>query len=103
MNMKRVSGRLAACVFVSSVLLVLLFVLIFAPHKTAATDAVVSSYVSVLIEDGDSLWSLAEEYAPEQIKLNDYIRSVRSINHLWDDNIVAGQYIVLPVYSVPGA
>lgn len=102
MTTKKVSGRLAACVFVSSVLLALLAILVFAPHKTDAADAVVSSYVSVRIENGDSLWSLAEEYAPEQIKINDYIRAVRSINHLWDDNIVAGQYIVLPVYTVPG-
>ena len=82
---KNAAGRLAACLLVVSVLLAALVLVILVPRKTVAADVAVTSYMSVQIQEGDTLWSLAEEYAPEQIKIADYIRSVRNINHIWND------------------
>ena len=45
---------------------VLALVLVFANSKgTAATDRTAETFCSVYIEEGDSLWSMASQYAPE--------------------------------------
>ena len=40
-------------------------------------------FTSIRIESGDSLWTLADTYA----------------NHLLDENINAGDYLIIPYYS----
>lgn len=58
-------------------------------------------FTSIQIERGDSLWSIAEEYGDEvhYESYEEYITEVKSINHLKDDEIVAGQYLIIPYYS----
>ncbi len=50
---------------------------------------------------GDTLWNLAEEYIDYEFydSIGDYIDEVAAINHLRNDNITAGQTIVIPYYS----
>lgn len=58
-------------------------------------------YKSIQIEEGDTLWSLAEENMNGQYKnSNVYIKEVMDMNAMSDDTIVAGEYIVIPYYSV---
>lgn len=57
-------------------------------------------YRSILIEAGDSLWSIAEEnMGVEYIDSSVYVAEVKNINHLQDDNITAGNYLIIPYYS----
>ena len=59
-------------------------------------------YTGVIVESGDTLWSLADEYIDygHYKDKNRYIAEVRSINHLDGDcAIMAGQMLIVPYYS----
>ena len=57
-------------------------------------------FSSIMVNYGDSLWSIAEEYSDEHYKSNtDYIAEIVKINHLSNEEIIAGQHIIIPYYS----
>lgn len=59
-------------------------------------------YTSVTVENGETLWDLADEFIDYNYykNKNSYITEVQNINHL-DENcsIDAGQILILPYYS----
>ena len=58
-------------------------------------------YTSIILQDGDSLWSLAEENCDGHYQSKQaYINEIKKINGLSDDNLISGQYLVIPYYSV---
>ncbi len=58
-------------------------------------------YTSILLESGDTLWTLAEEYGDEvhYKSVSAYIKEVMEINHLDSEQITAGNYLIVPYYS----
>ena len=58
-------------------------------------------FTPVLVEPGDSLWSIADDYITEEYSsIDDYIDEVISINHLsGHGDINAGCYITVPYYA----
>ncbi len=58
-------------------------------------------YKSIVIEAGDTLWDLAEEYGASEHyeSRQEYIEEVIRMNGLSDEQITAGQYIIIPYFS----
>ena len=57
-------------------------------------------YVSIRIESGDTLWTIADEYVDGfNLSKSDYISEVCQINEISENEIHAGDYIVVPYYS----
>lgn len=58
-------------------------------------------YKSITIEVGDTLWHYAKQYGDERYydDCNDYIREVKRINSLRNDQITAGAHLILPYYG----
>lgn len=57
-------------------------------------------YKTVEIQPGDTLWELAEaNYSEEKQTISEYIKEVKNINHISDEKLISGYYIVLPYYS----
>ena len=57
-------------------------------------------FTSIRIESGDSLWTLADTYADGNFESREaFIREVIRTNHLLDENINAGDYLIIPYYS----
>ena len=54
-----------------------------------------------MVEEGDTLWGYAEIYGEESHydSHQEYIDEVMNMNSLTDENITAGQHIILPYYS----
>lgn len=70
----------------------------FAQRDSA--DITYKYYTSIVVKYGDTLYSLAEEYAPEDNRdLSEYVNEVIHINHLEDHVIQSGQYLIIPYYS----
>lgn len=68
--------------------------------KASASTTKQKYYTSIYIEDGDSLWSIAERYAaPESGSYNDFIDEVKQINDLGDSSIEYGCSLVIPQYK----
>ena len=57
-------------------------------------------YKNIEVKYGDSLWSIAEDYADDHYdSVHDYINEVKSINHMKGDMIREGEMILIPYYS----
>ena len=73
-------------------------------NALASSDKDISSYnkyyISIRIESGDTLWTIADEYIDGfNLSKTDYIDEICQINGISEDNIHAGDYIVVPYYS----
>ncbi len=57
-------------------------------------------YKSIVIEEGDTLWSIASEnIGMEYEDKTSYINEVKKMNGLRDDQITIGSYIIIPYFS----
>jgi len=67
----------------------------------SVADVSYKYYTSIMIESGDTLWTLAEEYGDDihYDSVSDYINEVMQINHLNTEQINAGEYLIVPYYS----
>lgn len=66
----------------------------------AQAPAQSSSYKSILLEQGDTLWGIALEYRDSRYgSTRDYIDEVMEINDLTSDRIHAGSYLAVPYYE----
>ena len=58
-------------------------------------------YKSIIVESGDTLWNLAEEFGALEhyASHQEYIEEVMQMNGLSDEQITTGQYIIIPYFS----
>lgn len=57
-------------------------------------------YTSIRLEEGDTLWSIAQEYNVHSEKtMEEYVRELRQMNSLLDDTIHAGNYLTVAYYA----
>ncbi len=53
-------------------------------------------YKSIVIEHGDTLWELAEQYMTDDYEsVQEYVQDLKRINHLKDDTIISGEYLIV--------
>lgn len=102
-NTKKRRQRQLLCSFISILVLGAVLITISAGEINAESDLTRTTYkyyTTVYVEHGDSLWSIAKEYASKEYKnLNDYIDEVKQINHLNGSSVEHGTYICVPYYS----
>ncbi len=55
-------------------------------------------YTSVMIEQHDTLWSLESQYNNGTEDRDTYINNIKLLNHMSDDTIIDGSYILLYYY-----
>ncbi|MNP84898.1 Cell division suppressor protein YneA [compost metagenome] len=53
----------------------------------------------VVVESGDSLWGIAQEYKPSNMRTVVYMQAIREHNHLNVSGLQAGQVISVPIYE----
>ena len=56
---------------------------------------------SIVIEDGDTLWDIANDYIErydmqEIYRTKDLVYEIKEINHISEDYIRAGNYVIVP-------
>jgi nucleoid-associated protein YgaU len=91
----RMEARRRRTAAVATVLsLVVVFMLATGPGGSAPASAP-GAPRSVTIHQGDTLWSLAEAYAPAGMDLRAYVDALEDLNGL-DGTLAAGQRIKLP-------
>lgn len=58
-------------------------------------------YKSISIASDDTLWSIAQEYIDEEHydSIDEYIKEVKKLNHLYNNTITYGKYLIIPYYS----
>ena len=73
----------------------------FASTVSAKGDSGREKYIGkVYVEYGDTLWSIAKEnMSPEYKNEAQLIDEIKKINHLYTDDIYAGDYILVPYFN----
>lgn len=72
--------------------------------QTSAKDSSeaieIKYFTSIIVSDGDTLWSIATQYMGKQYdSANEYVREVMNMNSLTEETIYAGQHLIIPYYS----
>ena len=70
-----------------------------AKHTQAAQRGTQTTYESIRIAGGDSLWSIAQQYHGIE-ETADFVEELKVLNNLSSDRIQAGSYLLVPVTSV---
>ncbi len=91
-------------IFILCVLVALTFALCFRSIVSQAEDSTEVSYkyfTSLEIEQGDSLWSIAQEHINYEYYdcMQEYIDEVMDINQMQTESINVGQCIIIPYFS----
>ena len=85
--------------FLSGVITVLIVLLCTSKNSVAQADEmVIATYQSQVIQPGDTLWTLAEEYRLPDMTTEEYMIEIRRINQLNSNELVSGEYLILPIY-----
>ena len=74
---------------------------IFSKAKNPSTDVKQYKYYkSITIEQGDSLWSIAEEYCDDTYgDTREYVSELKQLNSLTSETIHAGQHLLVAYYD----
>ena len=71
-------------------------------NKSSSSSAAAVSereitYQTVKVSEGDTLWTLADEYMnPAYESKSEFIEEIMQINHVYDGTIHAGSYLLIP-------
>ena len=91
--MTRKEQRIRRTIFIGTISAILIALLSsFTTRQAKEYDT-----VTVTIESGDTLWSIAEQYAPNSMDLRDYIHLMYQLNDGLTANIQPGTGIIIPV------
>ena len=53
-------------------------------------------YKSIEIASGDTLWEIAEKYAPDfDMNIRDYVSALKEVNGMSNDRITAGGHLIV--------
>ncbi len=69
---------------------------VFVISVLVITDEDIEQYEEIIIEHGDTLWSLAEQYRGK-MSTEQWIGFVKKSNYLSDEKIVIGQQLLVPI------
>lgn len=76
-------------------MLTIVFILFACSVGTLADDG--SSRTTVIADTGDTLWSICQEYKPEDMDLRLFIDKVMYLNQLDSSSLSIGQEIIIPL------
>lgn len=65
-----------------------------------AAGSNVRNYVTVRVQEGDTLWDLAKEYGPSDMDCRQVIHEIQRINNVSATTLQAGMYISIPVKAL---
>ena len=100
LRQRQINRQYRHLIFVLVGIILFLMVLLFTSQNSVAQadEMVIETYRSEVIQPGDTLWSLAEAYRLPDMPVEEYIKEVRRINQMNSNELVSGEYLILPIY-----
>lgn len=87
------------------VIIVILLCITITRHTSVHTDSSYRSgksecYISIQVRLGESLWNISKKYYSNEYKnMNLYIKKIMLLNHMVNEDICAGAYLIIPYYA----
>ena len=76
------------------------FILFTGRAAAESSREVYTYYTSYEVQPGDTLWTIADQFmGPDFTDKEDFIKNIKHMNHMLDDNITAGKYLVIEYSS----
>ena len=98
-SLKRSSRRKTKMIFLILLSSLILTFAIITFTVQGSTKLEEKYYKSILINSGDSLWSIAEQYYDkDNSSISSYIEELKNINNISNENIKSGNYLVVSYY-----
>ncbi len=76
--------------------LIFVWLAVFGAPSLHSTEAAGSNSITVTVRNGDTLWSLAAEYKPDDEEIRRFVRTVAAYNSIDDMLIYEGQTLIIP-------
>lgn len=97
-GIRRAVKLTALIIFIAVALLIIIFKM---TNTAQASGEKNKQVISIQISAGDTLWSIASEYADDEMydDNNEFIEEVKSINGLSGDTLIAGAYLIIPYFE----
>ncbi|MCR5004404.1 MAG: hypothetical protein K6A77_00700 [Clostridiales bacterium] len=93
-------GRRALSVLIMAAFIILVWLIVIHPAAAGrnAKETPVQ-YISLQIEEGDTLWSIASDHLPADQDVFHFMDQIRTVNHMHTDTIIASRYLIIPIYA----
>lgn len=93
-------GKRALSILIMAAFIILVWLIAIHPAAAGrnAKDENIQ-YISLQIEEGDTLWSIASAYLPANQGVFHFMDQIRDVNHMHTDTIIASRYLIIPVYA----
>ena len=88
------------CLFAACLIVAVALTAVIVSSVNSRPILVQASTESVYVEEGDTLWNICEEYAPNSMDIRKYIQIVKDYNDKTDATIYTGELIELPIFTV---
>lgn len=67
--------------------------------ETDSSQVEFKYYKSIMVEQGDTLWSIVNDYIGTDVDTEAFVNEIRQLNGIHGDMITTGSYLVVPYYS----
>ena len=86
-------------IFILITILVITFAAVTILNHGKAEASAMNTYMQVVVEDHDSLWSIAEGYCSRNMDMRDFIDDICEINDInVNDYLQPGDVVFIPLY-----
>ena len=89
----------------SSLLLIIVFLFCIVQFMnrpaniSQASELTSTTYTSIEVKAGDSLWELASSYKAPYMNTKTYMKEVIELNQMNSEQIETGNYLIFPIYE----
>lgn len=95
-----------AAIAAASIFFILLFIIFYRSnsaqiYQNGREEERMECYRSIQVKSGESLWEISSRYYSSEYKsMKRYIARIKYLNHMLDEEIPAGGYLIIPFYAV---
>lgn len=94
----RIKSKFRFTIFTALMLALVISLTGLVTGTNTADSLTKNTYAKVQVQDGDNLWSLAEEFGPEDQDTRKVVYEICKLNQITADSIFPGQVILIPAY-----
>ena len=99
--MKKFKTNIIAITIITTIIIII-FTIGYIIGKNKATNEIWENNrhtETIVVKSGDTLWSIAEEYKPNNVDVREYIHDIKKLNKMSDSAIHGGDTILVYIYG----